>query len=123
MRSHGWRHISRPPGVTEALAAENRRAIHGYYADTGTKRRRCGLMARRHGLRVDPAWVSATPGVVRAGADLQAVSAPGDEVVVFPPAHLRSAGSFSPMIGAFSMRSWSRAMVATPWTSMRLARS
>jgi len=25
-----------PPGVTESLAAENRHAIHGYYADTGT---------------------------------------------------------------------------------------
>ena len=45
-------------------------------------------MARRHGLRVDPAWVSATPGVVSGlGLILQAVSAPGDEVVVFPPAY------------------------------------
>jgi cystathionine beta-lyase len=45
-------------------------------------------MARRHGLRVDPAWVSPTPGVVSGlGLILQAVSAPGDEVVVFPPAY------------------------------------
>ena len=78
-----------PPGVTEALAAENRRAIHGYYADTGTwAAALADWMARRHGLRVDPAWVSATPGVVSGlGLILQAVSAPGDEVVVFPPAY------------------------------------
>ena len=37
---------------------------------------------------VDPAWVSPTPGVVSGlGLILQAVSAPGDEVVVFPPAY------------------------------------
>ena len=59
-----------PPGVTEALAAENRRAIHGYYADTGTwAAALADWMARRHGLQVDPAWVSATPwGRVRAGS-------------------------------------------------------
>ena len=45
-------------------------------------------MARRHGLRIDPAWVSPTPGIVSGlGLILQAVSAPGDEVVVFPPAY------------------------------------
>jgi cystathionine beta-lyase len=78
-----------PPGVTEALTAEIRRAIHGYYADTGTwAAALADWMARRHGLRVDPAWVSATPGVVSGlGLILQAVSAPGDEVVVFPPAY------------------------------------
>jgi cystathionine beta-lyase len=37
---------------------------------------------------VDPAWVSPTPGIVSGlGLILQAVSAPGDEVVVFPPAY------------------------------------
>ena len=38
-----------------------------------------------------------------------------------PPIML-SAGSFSPMSGAFSMRSWSRPTVATRWISMRCAR-
>lgn len=78
-----------PPGVTEALAAENRRAVHGYYADTGSwAAALADWMARRHGLRVDPSWVSPTPGVVSGlGLILQAVSAPGDEVVVFPPAY------------------------------------
>ena len=78
-----------PPGVTEALAAEIERGIHGYYADTGSWAAALrDWMARRHGLRVDPAWVSATPGIVSGlGLILQAVSAPGDEVVVFPPAY------------------------------------
>jgi cystathionine beta-lyase len=45
-------------------------------------------MARRHGLKLDPEWVSPTPGIVSGlGLILQAVSAPGDEVVVFPPAY------------------------------------
>lgn len=78
-----------PPGVTEALATENRRAVHGYYADTGSWATALSdWMARRHRLRVDPAWVTQTPGVVSGlGLILQAVSAPGDEVVVFPPAY------------------------------------
>ena len=78
-----------PPGVTEALQTEAARATHGYYADTGSwAEAMCAWMARRHGLKVDPAWVSPTPGIVSGlGLILQAVSAPGDEVVVFPPAY------------------------------------
>ena len=78
-----------PPGVTAALSAEIERAIHGYYADTGSwAAALVDWMARRHGLQVDPAWVSPTPGIVSGlGLILQAVSAPGDEVVVFPPAY------------------------------------
>jgi len=78
-----------PPGVTEALAVETRRAIHGYYADTGTwAAALADWMARRHGWQLDPTWVSPTPGIVSGlGLILQAVSDPGDEVVVFPPAY------------------------------------
>jgi len=78
-----------PPGVTEALAVENRRGVHGYYGNTGTWAAALSeWMARRHGLEVDPAWVSPTPGVVSAlGLTIQAMSEPGDEVVVFPPAY------------------------------------
>ena len=78
-----------PPGVTAALAAEVERAIHGYYADTGSwAAALVDWMARRHGVQVDPAWVSPTPGIVSGlGLILQAMSAPGDEVVVFPPAY------------------------------------
>jgi cystathionine beta-lyase len=78
-----------PPGVTAALTAEVQRAAHGYYADTGSwAAALVDWMARRHGLKVEPGWVSATPGIVSGlGLILQAVSVPGDEVVVFPPAY------------------------------------
>ena len=78
-----------PPGVTSALTDEIQRAVHGYYADTGSwAAALADWMARRHGLRIDPRWVSPTPGIVSGlGLILQAVSTPGDEVVVFPPAY------------------------------------
>ena len=78
-----------PPGVTEALLTEVKRGTHGYYADTGSWAEACAAwMAKRHGLKIDPAWVSPTPGIVSGlGLILQAVSEPGDEVVVFPPAY------------------------------------
>lgn len=78
-----------PPGVTAALTAELQCAVHGYYADTGSwAAALVDWMARRHGIRVEPGWVSPTPGIVSGlGLILQAVSAPGDEVVVFPPAY------------------------------------
>ena len=78
-----------PPGVTAALLAETRRAVHGYYADTGSwATALTDWMQRRHDLRLDPGWVTATPGIVSGlGLILQALSAPGDEVVVFPPVY------------------------------------
>ncbi|MBM3527698.1 MAG: pyridoxal phosphate-dependent aminotransferase [Alphaproteobacteria bacterium] len=78
-----------PPGVTQALTAEVARGVHGYYADTGSwAAAMAEWVGRRHGLKVDPAWVSPTPGIVSGlGLILQAVSEPGDEVVVFPPAY------------------------------------
>jgi cystathionine beta-lyase len=78
-----------PPGVTEALAAVVERGVHGYYADTGSwAAALADWLARRHGLSIDPEWVSPTPGVVSGlGLILQAVSVSGDEVVVFPPAY------------------------------------
>ena len=78
-----------PPGVTAALTADVTRAVHGYYADTGSWAMAASeWLARRHSLKIDPAWVSPTPGVVSGlGLILQAVTEPGDEVVVFPPAY------------------------------------
>jgi cystathionine beta-lyase len=78
-----------PPGVTEALTAEVKRATHGYYADTGSWAEACAAwLKRRHGLQVERSWISPTPGIVSGlGLILQATSAPGDEVVVFPPAY------------------------------------
>jgi len=78
-----------PPGVTEALAAEVARATHGYYADTGSwAAALADWTGRRHGWRPEPDWVSPTPGIVSGlGLIIQAVSSPGDDVVVFPPAY------------------------------------
>ena len=78
-----------PPGVTAALAAEVGRATHGYYADTGSwAEAMSAWMGRRHGLKVDPAWVTPTPGIVSGlGLILQALTEPGDEVVIFPPVY------------------------------------
>jgi cystathionine beta-lyase len=78
-----------PPGVTAALAAETQHAVHGYYADTGSwAAALADWLARRHGLKIDPGWVSPTPGIVSGlGLILQTASEPGDEVVVFPPAY------------------------------------
>lgn len=78
-----------PPGVTSALADELQRGVYGYYADTGSwAAALVEWMGRRHDVVVDPSWVSPTPGIVSAlGLILQAVSVPGDEVVVFPPAY------------------------------------
>ncbi len=78
-----------PPGVTEALREEIERGTHGYYADTGTwAEALTDWMQRRHDLQFDPAWVSPTPGVVSGlGLILQAVSEPGDDVILFPPVY------------------------------------
>jgi cystathionine beta-lyase len=78
-----------PPGVTAALAEETGRAVYGYYADTGSwSAALAAWMARRHRLQVDQDWVSPTPGIVSGlGLVLQALSSPGDQVVVFPPAY------------------------------------
>lgn len=78
-----------PPGVTEALLTEVKRGTSGYYADTGSWAEALAQwMAKRHKLAIDTAWVSPTPGIVSGlGLVLQAVSEPGDEVVVFPPAY------------------------------------
>ena len=78
-----------PPGVTAALTAEVQRATHGYYADTGSwTAALTEWLARRHNLKIDPGWVSPTPGIVAGlGLILQGLTEPGDEVVIFPPVY------------------------------------
>ena len=78
-----------PPGVTAALREEVERATHGYYADTGTWAKACAdWVAKRHGLAIEPSWVTPTPGIVSGiGLILQALSEPGDEVAIFPPVY------------------------------------
>ena len=78
-----------PPGVTEALMEAATRAVHGYYGDNGSWAESLATwLAKRHNFKIDTAWVSPTPGIVSGlGLILQAVTEPGDEVVVFPPAY------------------------------------
>jgi cysteine-S-conjugate beta-lyase len=78
-----------PPGVTAALADVVQKGVYGYYIDTGTwAASLCGWMQRRHQWTIDPDTVSPTPGIVSGlGVILQAVSEPGDDIVVFPPAY------------------------------------
>lgn len=78
-----------PPGVVEALQKFVERGTYGYYADTGSWAEALGAwMGKRHGWTPKPEWVSATPGIVSGiGLVIQALSEPGDEVVVFPPAY------------------------------------
>jgi cystathionine beta-lyase len=78
-----------PPGVTAALTAEVERGTHGYYADTGSWAAALAeWLARRHKLKIEPGWVTPPPALPSGlGLILQAVSEPGDEVVVFPPAY------------------------------------
>lgn len=78
-----------PPGVTAALAEELGRGVYGYYCNAETwADALVGWAGRRHGLALDPGWISPTPGIVSGlGLIMQAVSEPGDEVVVFPPAY------------------------------------
>ncbi|MEZ5815540.1 MAG: MalY/PatB family protein [Hyphomicrobiaceae bacterium] len=78
-----------PPGVTEALREEVERGTHGYYADTGSWAEACAAwVGKRHGLKIEPGWVTPTPGIVSGiGLILQAMSEPGDEVAIFPPVY------------------------------------
>lgn len=78
-----------PPGVTEALRTFVERGTYGYYADTGSWAEALGQwVEKRHGWTPKPEWVSPTPGIVSGlGLIMQALSEPGDEIVVFPPAY------------------------------------
>ncbi len=78
-----------PPAVKEVLLAEVNRSTHGYYSTNDSWRAACAdWQARRHGFPIDPDWVSTTPGIVSGlGLILQAVSEPGDDVIVFSPAY------------------------------------
>ncbi len=78
-----------PLAVREALHRAVDHGIYGYGDTDEPWRKACaGWLKRRHGMDVDPEWISHTPGVVSAlGLILQAVSEPGDDVIVFSPAY------------------------------------
>ncbi|SMY09441.1 MalY/PatB family protein [Flavimaricola marinus] len=76
-----------PPSVTQTLAEEVTRGVHGYYADdSGWRSAITNWMKARHGWEIQPEWLTATAGVLNAiGMILQEFSAPGDSVVMFSP--------------------------------------
>ena len=78
-----------PPGVTAVLREEIERATHGYYGPSASWSAALkDWLARRHGFEIETKWVSQTPGIVSAlGLILQAVTAPGDEVIIFTPGY------------------------------------
>ena len=66
-----------PPGVTAALHGRSRSGQRTAIMPIPAAGREalCAWMAKRHGLTVDPAWVSPTPGIVSGlGLILQAVT-------------------------------------------------
>jgi cystathionine beta-lyase len=77
------------PAVTQALTAEVGRAVHGYYDGPATwHEAQSDWLERRHGWRPEKSWISITPGIVSGiGLILQALTEPGDEIVVFSPAY------------------------------------
>ncbi len=80
----------RPPqAVTDTLQAMVNQGVHGYYApDTSYKAAVSGWMQRRHGWKVEPAWISTTHGLVAAVAlALQAFTEKGDGVILFTPVY------------------------------------
>lgn len=78
-----------PAPVVEALVARARHGIFGYtekspsYAGAVVR-----WMARRHGWRVSPEWICATPGVMPAvNLLIRTFVAPGEKVLVQPPVY------------------------------------
>lgn len=77
------------PEIVSALVEAARTDIFGYdYATDGYFDALVGWMERRHGLRVDPAWVSLSDGVMPAvNTALRAVTHPGDKVIIQRPVY------------------------------------
>jgi cysteine-S-conjugate beta-lyase len=78
-----------PEVVQKAVAEEAARGFLGYYGGTETWREaQCGWLERRHGWKVDPAWLTPTPGILFVLAvAMQEYTAPGDSVVLFSPVY------------------------------------
>lgn len=78
-----------PPCVQQALAARVAHPIYGYtLADAGVFEAIMDWQWRRHGWRVEKEWITLLPGVVPS-LDLcvQALTLPGEAVVVQPPVY------------------------------------
>lgn len=78
-----------PPCVQQALAERAAHPVYGYtLADAGVFEAIGDWQWRRHGWRVEQAWIVLLPGVVPAlGLGVQAFTSPGEGVVVQPPVY------------------------------------
>jgi cysteine-S-conjugate beta-lyase len=78
-----------PPGVVEALQRRVAHPVFGYPMVTDRYRQSfCQWQRQRNNLEIDPAWILATPAVMPAiRACIDALTAPGDPVVVQPPVY------------------------------------
>lgn len=80
----------RPPqSVLDTLQAELDRGVFGYFGnDAPVRAAACDWMAEKHGWRFEPEAMFFTHGVVAGFAiALDAVTEPGDEVIVFSPVY------------------------------------
>ncbi|MCC6000048.1 MAG: pyridoxal phosphate-dependent aminotransferase [Pararhodobacter sp.] len=80
----------RPPDcVQQALEQMLAQGVYGYFGDDSAYHQAiCWWMQNRHGWAVEPAWISTTHGLVNAtGLCVQALTQPGDGVVLFTPVY------------------------------------
>ena len=77
------------PAVIEAVKRRAEQGIFGYtQVPEGYYRAVVDWFGRRHGWRIDPAWIVYTTGVVPAvSAVIKALTRPGDRVIVQTPAY------------------------------------
>ncbi len=77
------------PEVIEAVQARAAQGIYGYArVPEAYYRAICDWFGRRHGWRIDPAWIRCTTGVVPAlSAVIKALTRPGDGVILQPPVY------------------------------------
>ena len=78
-----------PPEVVDAIVDRARHGVFGYTnPGPGYRASVADWMRKRHGWRIEPDWISVTPGVVFAlSAAVRAYSEPGGSVIVQPPVY------------------------------------
>lgn len=78
-----------PPAVNQAIHALAEHGIHGYFGDDSEmKEAVANWLTTRHGWTPEADWITTTHGLVSAiGLAIQAMTEPGDGVIVFSPVY------------------------------------
>ena len=78
-----------PKAVRDALRAEIENGVFGYYdTDASWREAQCDWLARRHGWKPEPEWLTTAPGIMVAlTAIVRRYSEPGDKVILFSPVY------------------------------------